>query len=119
MTVGSFLADHWGDLASVAGLVAATWAAIRAKAAAEAAREVKLRIGHLDALAELSAAIATVDVIKKLHRDSSWTQAMDQYDLVRRRLVRADSMLPDSAYGLDVRQAIRQFSVMEAKVAQA
>src|SRR6266404_5546119 len=96
MTAGSFLADHWGDLASVAGLVAATWAALKAKAAADAAREVKRRISHLDALAEISAAIATVAVIRRLHRDSVWAQAIDQYALVRRHLVRVDSMQPDS-----------------------
>src|SRR5712691_2865750 len=98
MTVGSFLADHWGDLASVAGLAAATWAAIKAKAAADAAQEVKRRIAHLDALAEVSAAIATIDVIKRLHRDSAWSQVMDQYDLVRRHLVRVYGMQPGSVH---------------------
>jgi hypothetical protein len=119
MNVGSFLADHWGDLASVAGLVAATWAAFKAKAAADAAQEVKRRIAHLDALAELSAALATLDIIKRLHRGSAWVQVLDQYDLVRRHLVRVESMQPDSAYGQEIRKAIRQFSMMETKVGQA
>jgi hypothetical protein len=97
MTLGSFLADHWGDLASVAGLVAATWAALKAKAAAEAAQEVKLRIGNLDALAELAAAIAALEEIKRLQRLKNWDVVLDRYAAVRKHLVRVRELSPVSA----------------------
>ena len=60
MTFRVFLATHWGDVASLAGLALTIWAVLKAKKAAEqardAAQQVKERIASLDTLADVSAA---------------------------------------------------------------
>jgi hypothetical protein len=71
MTFRDFLATHWGDLASLAGLALTIWAVLRAKKAAEqardAAQQVKERIARLDTVSAVSAAITTLEEIKILH----------------------------------------------------
>ena len=50
MRLRDFLAAHWGDVASLAGLALTIWAVFKAKKAAEQARDatqqVKERIAH-------------------------------------------------------------------------
>jgi hypothetical protein len=59
MTFRDFLASHWGDVASLAGLALTIWAVFKAKKAAEQARDiaqqVKKQIASLDTLAAVSA----------------------------------------------------------------
>lgn len=96
MDLGQFLADHWGDLASVVrlvisvvGLAITIWVSFKAKKAAEtaktaaeqardAARQVKDRIATLDTLADASAAIAIMEEIKRLQRSGAWPIALDR-----------------------------------------
>jgi hypothetical protein len=123
--VGKFLADHWGDLASILGLALTLWVAWRAKTAAEqardATRQVTARISNLDMLAEISAAVATLDEIKRLQRRSDWDLALDRYAVVRRHLVRVKQM----NHGLTALQlteltaAIGKFRIIETKVERA
>ena len=91
-------AARWGDLASIAGLVLSivgfgvtilgVW---RAKSAAEQARQAAVAaresIAHYDAIADLSAAIAIMDEIKRLQREHVWSLLPDRYSELRRRLV--------------------------------
>jgi hypothetical protein len=122
VSVGEFLKDHWGDLASVLGLAITIWLTWRAKKAAEqardAAQQVKARISNLDMLADISAAVATLDEIKRLQRLAAWDVALDRYTVVRKHLVRVEQM----KQGLtelqlqDIGKAIRQFRIIEAKV---
>lgn len=125
MNLGQFFADHWGDLASVVGLVIVIWASLSAKNAAEqardAAREVKDRIAMLDTLADVSAALAIMEEIKRLQRAGAWPTALDRYSTLRRHLVRVEEIntgLTDIQ--LDrISKTIAQFRIMEAKVESA
>jgi hypothetical protein len=47
MTFGDFLASHWGDLASLAGLALTIWAVLKAKKAAEQARDAEEALSDL------------------------------------------------------------------------
>lgn len=60
-----FLGKHWGDLAGVLGLALTIWFSVRAKTAAEQARDAakatKDRIFSLDTIKELTAEKAYVE----------------------------------------------------------
>jgi hypothetical protein len=123
--VGKFLADHWGDLASIVGLALTLWVAWRAKTAAEqardAAQQVKARISNLDMLEEISAAVGTLNEIKQLLRIPAWDFVLDRCTVVRRHLVRVEQMkqgLSESQLG-DIAKTIRQLSIIETKVDRA
>jgi len=120
-----FIKDHWGDLASIVGLVLTLWVSWRAKRAAEqardAAQQVKARISNLDMLAEISSALATLDEIKRLQRLAAWELVLDRYTVVRRHLVRVEQM----NHGLtqlqlsEIGKAIGQFRIIETTVERA
>lgn len=60
-----FLRDHWGDLASVAGLLTSAWVLIlssRAKAAADEARDAVLRLNLVDELRRLMDQLDPVEI---------------------------------------------------------
>jgi hypothetical protein len=88
----------WGDLASLAGLALTIWAVLKAKKAAEqardAAQQVKERIASLDTLADVSAAIAILDEIKRLQRLGAWQVVLDRYSILRRHLIRVEQLNP-------------------------
>jgi hypothetical protein len=76
-----FIAKHWGDLASVAGVALTVWIAWLAKTAAEQARdaaeEVRDQISRFDTVAELSAAITIIEEIMRLQRTQAWEIVWD------------------------------------------
>jgi hypothetical protein len=125
----SFVTQHWGDIASVAGAVisivgfAATIIAVRrsknaAQRAEEAAREVKTEIVRADTIMELSAAITIMEEIKRLHRSNAWTILPDRYSSVKRLLIsiRASSPNIQDEQKQSLLAAIQHFSTMEKKV---
>lgn len=122
MNLGQFFADHWGDLASVVGLVIVIWASLTAKNAAEqardAARQVKERIATLDTLADVSAALGIMEEIKRLQRAGAWPIALDRYSTLRRHLVRVERMNPGltDQQRQDVLRSVAQLHRAEVKV---
>ncbi len=89
---------HWGDIASIAGLLVSLlgfWITIsvarRSKSAAEAAKDaaVKARdaIIHSHTITHFSTAIAKLEEIKLLQRESRWRMLPDRYPIVRQMLI--------------------------------
>ena len=112
-------------MASVVGLCFTIWAVWRAKAAAERARdaaeEVRRQISSFDTIADVSAAIAILDEIKRLQRLQAWDIVLDRYSVLRRHLVRieqSDSAVTDAQKNA-VARAMSQFRIMEKKVETA
>jgi hypothetical protein len=91
-----FLAEHWGDLASIVGLALAIYLARQAKNAAEqardAARAARDRIFSLDAISELTAAKMALNEIIRLQRLNArsvpWDIVLERYSSARDSLVR-------------------------------
>jgi len=119
MTCRDFLASHWDDLASLAGLALTIWAVLRAKKAAEqardAAQQVKERIASLDTLADISAAITIMDEIKRLQRLGAWQVVLDRYSILRRHLIRVEQLSPalTEIQRRQIARAIGQFRIIE------
>lgn len=91
-------ANEWGNLASIVGVllaivgfvvtIAGVWRSKRAsEQAREAARATRESIAQYDAIADLSAAMAIMDEIKRLQRHAAWSVLPDRYSELRRRLV--------------------------------
>jgi hypothetical protein len=125
----SFLSEHWGDIASVAGVVISIVgfvvtiinvarskrAAQRAEEAANAARESIMRS---DTLVELSTALSMMDELKRLHRANAWSILPDRYALLKRHLVSirtANPQFTDDHQSV-LQSAIQHFSDMEKRV---
>ncbi len=100
-----FLTEHWGNAASVAGVVVSTvgliWAIVVARgarsasrAAQKAAQETGFRIAqHLQATT-LERSIALIQRLKLLHRLGSWEAALEQYQALRMMLNEIVARLP-------------------------
>ena len=122
MNLGQFLANHWADLVGVAGLALTIWAEFKAKTAAEQAREASRqtteRLATLDTLADLSAAIATMEEIKRLHRTGAWDIVLDRHSAVVRHLGRARATSPNlnNSQRADLDRSIAQFRMMEGTI---
>jgi hypothetical protein len=108
-----------GDLAGVAGVLisivgfAVTLRGVfkskrAAQAAEEAARSARDRIQLLDTVVDFSAAIATLDEIKRLHRTGKWSLLPDRYSALRRLLTVVRTANPNL---LDSQQAVLQNAV--------
>jgi hypothetical protein len=81
-------------------------------------RQVKARIFNLDMRAEISAAVATLDEVKRLQQFAAWDFVLDRYAIVRRHLVRVEQIkhgLTESQL-CEIGEAIRQFGILELKV---
>ena len=128
-TITKLIKDHWGDIASVAGVVisivgfiATIIAVFLSKSAAQraeaAAREVKAEIARSDAIMELSAVITTMEEIKRLHRVNAWAILPDRYSSVKRLLIsiRASSPNIPNEHRESLLAAVQHFSTMEKKV---
>ena len=118
-----------GDLASIFGLLtalvgfavtiynvrASKSAAVRAERAALDARRA---IGFFDAITELSAAIATLEEIRRMHRDGVWRPLPDRYNGLKKSLLGIRSAVPDlsSDHRSRLQQAIRDLAALEAAV---
>lgn len=106
----AFFNEHWGDVASVLGLLVSIFgfwfalvslresreASLNAKDAAnraeEAARATRDSIFKSDIIANCSQAIGILDEIKILQRKGDWATLPDRYSTVRRILVTLKSV---------------------------
>ena len=88
----------WGDLASIVGTglsligfmltIAAVWRSKRAAEGAQRAAEAtRTSFAQYDAVADLSAATALMDEIRRLQRLRAWPILPDRYAELRRKLV--------------------------------
>ena len=117
-----YLADNWGSLASVTGVVVSlaglAWAIIEARgarsasqAARAAANETRSDIArHLQAV-DLQRAIALIQRIKLLHDTRRWDAALEQYQSLRGMLSYIIARCPESQTGIrdrldDAREAV-------------
>lgn len=120
-----FLSAQWGNLASVAGLAITIWFAIRAKTAAEQARDAALqmknRMATLDTLSEVSEAIALMGEIKTLQRLRAWDLVLDRYGNLRRRLVRIEQsgQITSESHRAQISLSLKQFRIIEVKIETA
>lgn len=116
-------ATSWGDLASIIGTaltligfiltIAGVW---RSKSAADGARRAaettRASLAQYDAVADLSAATALMDEIKRLQRLGAWPVLPDRYAELRRRLVALKS---SSAQLTDPQRQVFQGTVEKFK----
>lgn len=125
-------ASQWGDLASIAGLgltivgfVVTIVGVRRSRAAAEAARlaaeATQASIAQYDAIADLSAAAAIMDEIKRLQRHGAWGVLPDRYGELRRRLValKGSAAQLTEAHRQVFQSAIETFADLERRVERA
>ena len=109
-----YLADNWGSLASVTGVVVSlaglAWAIIEARgarsasqAARAAANETRSDIArHLQAV-DLQRAIALIQRIKILHGARRWDAALEQYQSLRQMLSDIRKRCPGGQTGIQAR----------------
>ncbi len=89
-----FIYWYWGDLASLLGLALTIWFAWRAKTASEqardAARAAQRRIFTFDSIADLSAALSTMQEILRLHKLEAWDAILDRCAALQLELTRCE-----------------------------
>lgn len=102
-----FWAKHWGDNASVLGLVVATGTFIVAKQAKDAATEARDSVFRFDAVTELSQALTIMTEIMALHRERQWPRLPERFARLRAKLISVKS--PASSISKD--QRIRLMAV--------
>ena len=119
-----YLADNWGSLASVTGVVVSlaglAWAIIEARgarsasqAARAAANETRSDIArHLQAV-DLQRAIALIQRIKILHVAGRWDAALEQYQSLRQMLSDIIARCPESQAGIRARLDTARIGVTE------
>jgi hypothetical protein len=128
-TLTKFIEDHWGDIASVVGVLISLigfgitiWGVLRSKNAAqraeEAAKDVRQSLLKVDTVMELSAATTIMEEIKRLHRASAWVVLLDRYSTLRRLLISIKSANPQLAdeHLSALQSAVQHFTDIERKV---
>lgn len=90
--LAQFWWDHWGDLASVAGLIISIvgfWLAVRAaRQAKDAAEKAWQAVVRSETIADFSAAITIMEEIKRLHRfPGAWPVWLERYSALRQTLL--------------------------------
>ena len=129
-----FVQDNWGNLASVAGLLAtvvglsvAIWTVRQAKtsadqsrSAAEAAQmasvETRDSISRTLTSVDLERAIAVIDRLKALHREQKWEVALERYSGLRAMLADIEAPNMSSSVSREFRDATAQLRVIEDSV---
>ena len=117
-----YLADNWGSLASVTGVVVSlaglAWAIIEARgarsasqAARAAANETRSDIARYLQAVDLQRAIALIQRIKLLHDTGRWDAALEQYQSLREMLSYIIARCPESQTGIRSRLAIARAAV--------
>ena len=125
----SFLAQHWGDIASVVGVfislvgfAVTIWGVLRSKSAAQraesAADAARKSILRSDTLMELSASVTMMEEIKRLHRASAWSVLPDRYSILKSHLVSIRTSNPTLKveHQAALQSAILQFGDMEKRI---
>jgi len=131
-TLTTVIKDHWGDIASVVGVVVSLigfaitiWGVLRSKTAAQKAKEevsnVRETISRLDTAMEFSAALTMMDEIKRLHRAAAWIMLPDRYSALKRLLISIRTTNLDLAdeHQAVLQGAIQHFTDLEKKVERA
>lgn len=121
-----FVASHWGDIASVAGLgisvigfVVTVKAVLLSKSSAvqtrEATEKTRVAFTHFDTVAKLSSVITSMNEIKRLHRIEAWRLLPDRYAAIRQDLVLIRSANPGigANHRSSLNGAIQQFAELE------
>jgi len=120
---------HWGDVASVLeviiaviGFIVTIVSVTRSKKAAQRAEQAVLKIRDemlkVDTIAEFSAAIASMDEIKRLHRENAWSVLPDRYSALKKVLISIRSVNPDMPdhHKTVFQNAIQHFSNFENQI---
>jgi hypothetical protein len=120
---------HVGDLASIAsvaisivGFIITVWNVRRSKSAAEraesAANDARRMIRGYETLADLSAAIAIMEEIRRLHRVGQIDPLLDRYAALRKVLTEVRKMSPsvNEPMNLTIQNAITTLADMEALI---
>lgn len=93
-----------------------------AEQAAEAARAARDAIGRFDTLVDFSAAITTLDEIKRMHRQGdSWALLPDRYSMIRKLLVqlRSSNVLLNDDQKSVIQNALTNLVEIEKQVERA
>ena len=122
----------WGDSASIAGLlvsilgfVVTIAAVLRSKSAAnqaaDAANKTKELLIRSATIADFSAAVVSMQEIKRLHRAKAWAVLPDRYAALRERLIAIRSSNPEMnhSYLAAIRGAEERFADLERRVDKA
>lgn len=124
-----FWQQHWGDVASVSGLLVAligfaltiwkSWTAATAAAEAwEAAKSARDQIHSFDLLQHLAKLLQIMEEIKRLHRLEAWAILPDRYSVARQLAIIAkkSSFEFDEEHHSSFSSLIAQLTAMETKV---
>lgn len=124
--------DRWGGAASIAGLVVSLigfgitiYAVLKSKSASQRAAEAVDRVRALltfsAAVADVSAAVTSMQEIKRLHRVRAWAILPDRYASLRERLIaiRAANTSIDDAGLIAIRGAEERLADLERRVDKA
>lgn len=101
----NFLGEHWGDVASVLGLLASIvgfvftlWSVSKSKTASQSAKEavedVRERILTFKTVADLTQAVAIMEEIKRLQRARQWRVVLDRYAALRKCIIDTNARHP-------------------------
>ena len=122
----------WGNASSVVGLAVSILgfgvtiaAVLRSKSAAvqaaAAAQQTKELLVHSSTIADFSAAVVSMQEIKRLHRAKAWALLPDRYAALRERLIaiRSSNQHLDIKYVTAIRSAEDHFAELERRVDRA
>lgn len=125
-------AARWGDVASVAGLaislvgfaitiVSVLRSKSAAESAAQAANAARNSLLFVSSIAQLASALAVMDEIKRLQRESAWRVIPDRYAALRAKLIaiRSEAEHISDEHNLALQDAIGQLADLEQKVERA
>ncbi len=88
-----------GFVLTIVGFCVTLWNLKKSRRAAEAAQQAADRtaavLQHQDLIADLSACMAGLDEIKRLHRALAWHSLADRYVVLRQRLSRVEANGPN------------------------
>ena len=131
--ITAFIVGHnLGDIASVIGLPLTLLGlgltllvALRAKRAAQAASvavsELRDTLRKLHTVADLSAVMASMEEIKRLHRAAAWAVLPDRYAMLRRTLISIRTSNPalNEEHQASLQNAVQHLRDFEGKVERA
>jgi hypothetical protein len=115
----TYFLENWGSFVGVLSLIITIigfFIAIRrATEARTASREARAAVIKVLSTADLQRAIALIQRLKDLHRDSKWETSLEHYQPLRAMLADINSRLPlpSSEQRATLQQAITDISIME------
>lgn len=97
-----YLAENWGGFVGVLGVIvsaAGLWYAVLARRAARsaegAANDARRALSRKLSSVEIERAVALIDRVKGLHRQSYWDRALELYPELRRALTEIHASMPE------------------------